>query len=183
MKLTEKRLDGTIIYEGRIITVINDKVELENGKVSAREVVRHPGGVCVAALSEDHCIYLVRQYRYPYQEVVVELPAGKLDKGNENPLEAGKRELLEETGIVADHYYDLGKLYPSPGYCDEIISMYAATGLHFHQQQLDEGEFLEVEKMPLTEAVDLVLQGEIKDSKSQAAILKLSILLERGIIE
>ena len=89
MKLTEKRLDGTIIYEGRIITVINDKVELENGKVSAREVVRHPGGVCVAALSEDHCIYLVRQYRYPYQEVVVELPAGKLDKGNENPLENG----------------------------------------------------------------------------------------------
>ena len=77
----------------------------------------------------------------------------------------------------------MGKLYPSPGYCDEIISMYAATGLHFHQQQLDEGEFLEVEKMPLTEAVDLVLQGEIKDSKSQAAILKLSILLERGIIE
>ena len=87
--------------------------------------------VCVAALSDDRCIYLVRQFRYPYQEVVVELPAGKLDKGNENPLEAGKRELLEETGIVADHYYDLGKLYPSPGYCDEIISMYVATGLHF----------------------------------------------------
>ena len=183
MKLTEKRLDGTTIYEGRIITVINDKVELENGTVSAREVVRHPGGVCVAALSDDRCIYLVRQFRYPYQEVVVELPAGKLDKGNENPLEAGKRELLEETGIVADHYYDLGKLYPSPGYCDEIISMYVATGLHFRQQLLDEGEFLEVEKMPLAQAVDLVLKGEIKDSKSQAAILKLSILLERGIIE
>ena len=133
--------------------------------------------------SDDRCIYLVRQFRYPYQEVVVELPAGKLDKGNENPLEAGKRELLEETGIVADHYYDLGKLYPSPGYCDEIISMYVATGLHFRQQQLDEGEFLEVEKMPLAQAVDLVLKGEIKDSKSQAAILKLFILLERGIIE
>lgn len=180
MKLTETRLSGETIYDGRIIKVINDKVELENGKTASREVVCHPGGVCVAALEENGDVYFVRQFRYPYHEVVLELPAGKLDKGNEDPLSAGKRELLEETGLVAEKFYTLGKLYPSPGYCDEVISLYAATGLTAKEQNLDEDEFLEVEKINLSTAVEMVLDGTIKDAKTQALLLKLYLLLEQG---
>lgn len=180
MELTEKKLSGELIYDGRILSVEKDMVELENGKTAAREVVRHPGGVCVAALDDEGNTFLVRQLRYPYQEVIPELPAGKLDKGSEDPLEAGKRELLEETGLIAREYYDLGKLYPSPGYCDEVIHLYAATGLTRAAQNLDEDEFLEVDRVSLDDAVEMVLTGEIRDAKSQAALLKLKLLLDAG---
>lgn len=127
--------------------------------------------MCVAALTEDGCLLFVRQFRYPYQKVLLELPAGKLDPG-EDPLEAGKRELREETGAEAARYESLGELYPSPGYCGEIIHLYAATGLTFGQMSPDEDEFLEVEKIPLEEAARMVLDNEIADAKTQAAVLK-----------
>lgn len=113
MKLFEKTLTSETKFEGRIIKVLRDTVELENGKTSAREVVCHNGGVCVAALTEQNEVLLVRQFRYPYKEVLLELPAGKLEKG-EDPFEAVKREQMEETGTTGENYISLGNLYPLP---------------------------------------------------------------------
>lgn len=171
MNLSEKPLSADYKYRGRIINLRVDTAELPNGATATREVVEHPGGVCVAALAEDGCLLFVRQFRYPYQTVLLELPAGKLDPG-EDPLEAGKRELREETGAKASRYESLGTLYPSPGYCGEIIHLYAASGLTFGETAPDEDEFLEVEKIPLEEAARMVLEGEIPDAKTQAAVLK-----------
>ena len=171
MNLNEQPLSADYKYRGRIINLRVDTALLPNGSSATREVVEHPGGVCVAALTEDGCLLFVRQFRYPYHKVLLELPAGKLDPG-EDPLEAGKRELREETGAEAARYESLGELYPSPGYCGEIIHLYAATGLTFGQMSPDEDEFLEVEKIPLEEAARMVLDNEIADAKTQAAVLK-----------
>ena len=178
MKLYEKTLETKEIFDGRVIHVTVDKVELENGKTSSREVVGHPGGVCVAALTENDELLFVRQFRYPYKEVLLELPAGKLEKG-QNPLENGKRELLEETGAIGKEYITLGKLYPSPGYCGEIIHIYFCKIDHYEQQKLDEGEFLNVEKIPLARAVEMVLNNEIPDAKTQTAVLKTAMLINK----
>lgn len=171
MNLNEQPLSADYKYRGRIINLRVDTALLPNGSSATREVVEHPGGVCVAALTEDGCLLFVRQFRYPYQKVLLELPAGKLDPG-EDPLEAGKRELREETRRRGRRYESLGELYPSPGYCGEIIHLYAATGLTFGQMSPDEDEFLEVEKIPLEEAARMVLDNEIADAKTQAAVLK-----------
>lgn len=172
MNLTETPLTQTVIFRGKIVTLRVDDARLPNGETAQREVVEHPGGVCIAALTADDELLFVRQFRYPYAEVIPELPAGKLNPG-EDPLEAGKRELQEETGAVAARYESLGQLYPSPGYCGEIIHMYLATDLTFGEMNPDDDEFLEVERIPLTKAVDMVLSGEIKDAKTQAAVLKI----------
>lgn len=178
MKLFEKTLDSQEIFDGRVIHVTVDTVELEDGKTSKREVVSHPGGVCVAALTENEELLFVRQFRYPYKEVVLELPAGKLEKG-QNPLENGKRELLEETGAIGREYLSLGKLYPSPGYCGEIIHIYFCKIDHYEQQKLDAGEFLNVEKIPLKKALEMVLNNEIPDAKTQTAIMKTALMIDK----
>ena len=171
LKLFEKTLSEDLKFKGRIITVHVDDVELEDGSLSKREVVDHGGGVSVVVLTENNEILLVRQFRYPYKEVISEIPAGKLEKG-ENPLEAGIRELEEECGVIAEKVFSLGTVYPTVAYCSEIIYLYAATGLTFGEQDLDEDEFLNVEKMPLEDAVKKVLSGEITDGKTQALLLK-----------
>ena len=135
----------------------------------------------MAPLDNEDNLYFVKQFRYPYMEIVTELPAGKLEKG-EDPFEAGKRELKEETGAVANKYVSLGQLYPTPGYCGEIIHMYLATELSFGEQNPDDDEFLEVYKIPLAKAVEMVLSGELKDSKTQTAILKIHCLKQEGRI-
>ncbi len=178
MKLFEKTLESQEIFDGRVIHVTLDTVELEDGKTSKREVVGHPGGVCIAALTENNELLFVRQFRYPYKEVVLELPAGKLEKG-QNPLENGKRELLEETGAIGREYMSLGKLYPSPGYCGEIIHIYFCKIDHYEQQKLDSGEFLNVEKIPLKTALEMVLNNEIPDAKTQTAIMKTAFMLDK----
>ena len=177
MKLFEKTLSKQYKYNGKIINLRVDEVELENGKHSFREVVEHNGGVCVAALDENGSLLMVRQFRYPYGEVLLEIPAGKLEKG-ENPEECGKRELEEETGYVAGRLTDLGKLYPTPAYVGEVIYMYYAEELTKAEQHLDADEFLSVERIPLAEAVEMVMKGEIRDSKTQVAVLKLKELLK-----
>ena len=121
----------------------------------------------------------MRQFRYPYQEVVLELPAGKIDKGEE-PLACGKRELTEETGASAQQYRSLGRLYPSPGYCGEVIHLFLATGLSFGRMNPDEDEFLEVERIPLEKAVQMMLDNEVPDAKTQVAVLKTWALLQKG---
>ncbi len=172
MNLTERTLTQDYRFRGKIINLRVDNAALPDGTTALREVVEHPGGVCVAALTDDNQLLFVRQWRYPYGEVVLELPAGKRDKAGEAPLECGKRELLEETGATAAEYTFLGQVYPTPGYCDEIIYLYLARGLTFGQAQPDEDEFVEVEKIPLATAVEMVLRNEIPDAKTQIAILK-----------
>ena len=181
MKLFEKTLQSETKFEGRIITVKLDDVELENGTQAKREIVCHNGGVCVAALTAQDEILLVRQFRYPYKEVLLELPAGKLEKG-EDPFEAAKREQLEETGTAAEQYVSLGNLYPTPGYCGEIIRMWACRVTENREQHLDDDEFLEVERIPLKKAVEMVLSNEIPDSKTQVGILKAAVLVEKGLL-
>ncbi len=180
MNLMEKPLSAEYIYKGKIINVRRDEAELPNGATAFREVIEHPGGVCVAALTDNNEVLFVRQYRYPYGEVILEIPAGKRDRRDEEPLLCGKRELREETGAEAERFIFLGELYPTPGYCGEVIYMYAATGLTYKEQALDEDEFLSVEKIPLECAVDMVMSGELKDAKTQAAVLKLQYLKEHG---
>ncbi len=181
MDLTEKTLKTKEIFEGRIFRVHVDDVLLPDGSESKREIVEHSGGVCIAALNEKNQLAFVRQFRYPYSSVLLELPAGKLEKG-EDPLEAGMRELGEECGVKAENVRSMGVLYPTVAYCSEIIHLFLATGLVPTTQHLDEGEFLTVEYIDLDEAVELVMKGEIPDSKSQALILKVALLKSRGEI-
>ena len=178
MPHTETTLSSEEIFNGRVIRVTYDQVLLENGNTSTREVVHHHGGACILPVDENQNITLVRQYRYALGEEMWELPAGKLEK-DENPFEAAKRELAEECGLTADHFVDLGVVYPTVGYDSEKIYLWAATGLHNVSQHLDEDEFLDVVKMPLDEALRLVLDGTIKDSKTQIGILKYAMLRDK----
>ncbi len=177
MNLREETLSQDYLYRGKIIDLRLDDARLPNGTAAKREVVEHPGGVCVAALTDEGELLFVRQFRYPYGEVVLELPAGKREKGNEDPLECGKRELLEETGATAATYRSLGQVYPTPGYCSEIIHLYLAQGLSFGEACPDDDEFLEVERIPLKKAVEMVLNNQIPDAKTQIAVLKTYELL------
>lgn len=179
MKLEEKTLEQEYMYRGKIINLRRDLALLENGKTSYREVVEHSGGVCVAALNEKNELLFVRQFRYPYQEILLELPAGKINQG-EDPLECGKRELREETGAEGACYISLGELYPSPGYCGEIIYLYLCCVSSMGSTQPDEDEFLEVEAIPVEQAEAMVLQNQIPDAKTQTAVLKTAALLRQG---
>jgi len=181
MELFEKQLSSEYFYKGKIINMRRDTALLPNGKEAYREVVEHPGGVCVAALTDKGEVLLVRQFRYPYGEELLEIPAGKRERG-EDPLECGRRELLEETGTVAGNFFSLGKLYPTPGYTDEVIYMYGATELSFGNACPDEDEFLSLERIPLSRAVEMVMDGTLTDAKTQTAILKLDILRKEGRI-
>lgn len=176
MDFTETTVDSREIYEGRIIHVKEDTVILPDGKKAGRELVLHNGGVAVIAFDDADNIFMVKQYRKPYEEVLLEIPAGKLEKG-ENPYDAGVRELREETGFEAKDCRFIGKCYPSPGYLNEIIHMYLAKDLEFVGQNLDAGEFLEVVRVPFKRAVKMVLDNEITDAKTQVAILKADKIL------
>ncbi len=180
MNLEEKPLNQNYIFRGKIVNLRVDEALLPNGKTAAREVVEHNGGVCVVALTEDNQIFMVKQFRYPYGEVIYEIPAGKRDSKQEDPLACGKRELREETGMTAERFIPLGELYPSPGYCGEILWMYAAVGLKSGENDLDEDEFLQVERLPLQRVVDMIMSGEIKDAKTQVAVLKVAELHRQG---
>lgn len=179
MELTEKTLDQNYLYRGKILTLHVDKAELISGRVVTRECVDHRGGVSVAALTDQNEMLFVRQYRYPYHEAVLEAPAGKLEQG-EDPFEAVKREQREETGTTGKNYLGLGKMYPSPGYTNEIISLYACRVESKGELALDEGEFLEVEKIPLEQAGKMVMNGEIPDAKTQVLVLKTLQLVKDG---
>ncbi len=179
--LAEKTLDSKEIFNGKVLHILHDTVELPDGNTAMREIVLHPGGVCIAALSEDDELYFVEQFRYPYKEVVLELPAGKLEKGS-TVLDNGKRELMEETGCTGYSFTSLGQLYPSTGYTNEIIHLYACRVKSQGEQQPDEDEFLNVRKIPMKKAVEMVLNNQLPDAKSQVAILKLDALLRLGKI-
>ena len=171
MPHTEAMLESKEIFNGRVIRVTLDKVQLEDGTTSTREVVHHHGGACVLPVDADGNVTMVRQFRYALGEELWELPAGKLAAG-EDPFEAAKRELSEECGLTADTYTEMGVVYPTVGYDSERIYLWAAEGLHTVGQHLDAGEFLDVVKMPFAQALGLVMDGTIRDSKTQVALLK-----------
>ena len=166
MELKETKIGSKRIYDGKIIKLDVDTVTLPNGESATRELVRHPGGVGVVALDGDGSIYLVRQYRIPYDDILLEIPAGKLDKG-EDTAAAAHRELAEETGLRC------GKLV---GFLDENLRMYLATELSQGETHPDDDEFVNTVKMPFDDAVKLIMNGEIKDGKTIAAILKVKVL-------
>ena len=176
MDLTERTIESKTMFQGRIITVLLDTAGLPDGGTAQREVVLHPGGVAVLALDEADNVALVRQYRYPLHGLLLELPAGKLDPG-EDHRPAALRELSEETGLEAEEYTYLGHILASPGFCDESLHMYLARGLKRSAQHPDEDEFLDVVTMPFAELADRVMDGTIADAKTVATVLKVKVLL------
>ncbi|MCL2080353.1 MAG: NUDIX hydrolase [Oscillospiraceae bacterium] len=178
MSFYEKQLETKTVYEGLIVSVKRDVAALQNGNNAEREVVVHPGGVGIVAVTEERKVLLVKQYRYPMEEVVLEIPAGKLERGEE-PYICAVRELAEETGYTADKYVDLGMIYPSPGYCKEILYLFLALGLKPGKMNLDENELLSVEKADIEELVVKIMAGEIKDAKTVVGVLKAKNYLDR----
>lgn len=179
MVLSEKTIEKEVVFEGRIITVRKDKAELGDGSIVPRELVIHSGGVCVVPLTDDNKVIMVRQFRYAFGEPLLEIPAGKLEKGEEH-RSAALRELEEETGAKCTSFEYLGVCYPSVAYLTEKIHMYLARGLSFGKAHLDEGEFLDVMQIPLDEAVEMVMRGEIPDAKTQIALLKTKMIIDSG---
>ncbi len=178
MDFTEKTISTREIYNGRIVHLKEDTVLLPDGKTAGRELVVHSGGVGVIAIDGDGNVLTVTQYRKPYDELVLEIPAGKLEPGEE-PKAAGLRELREETGYAAEKCTFIGKSYPTPGYCSEIIHLYLAENLSWKGQQLDEGEFVEVKKIPLDTLVEMVMNNEIFDAKTCIAVLKADRIINK----
>ena len=182
MDLEEKKVSSEFLYDGRIIKLYNDEIRLPDGNKAYREYVKHPGGVCVVPINSAGEVMLVRQYRYVYGKEIIEIPAGKRDAGDEDTLLGAKRELKEELGIEAENFYFLGEIYPTPGYTDEVLYMYAATGLSFGETSPDEDEFIEPEKIHIDTLTDMIMKGEIKDAKTVAAVLKTKRLLDSQLI-
>ena len=171
MKLEETKISSQEIFKGVAIHLFKDEILLPNGHTGIREIIRHPGAVCVLPLTDNGDVIFVNQFRYALNKVTLEVPAGKLEKG-EDPKEAALRELSEETGLTAKNIVHIGDLYTTPALIDEVIHMYIATDLTQGEQHLDYDEFVNTLKIPLSKAVDMVMDGEIKDSKTQTVILK-----------
>lgn len=172
MDMTEKMLSQEYRFEGRIMKARVDMVTLPNGKTATREVCEHVGGVGVLPLDGQGNVVLVRQFRYPYGEALLEIPAGKIDHGPENHRECGERELREETGYTADEMIYMGKSYPSPGFLTEVLHLYCARSLHEGACAPDEDEFVEAVRMPVRELEARIAAGEICDGKTIIAMYK-----------
>lgn len=177
MELNEKTLASQQVFDGRLLKVFRDQVELAGGGTSVRELVRHPGGAAVVALDGEGNVYLERQFRYPYHKVVTEIPAGKLEPG-EDPADAIRRELSEEIGAQAGRWDSLGYIMPSVGYTDEMLYLYLARELTFGDRHLDQGEFLEPFKLPFGEALAQAADGRINDAKTLAALFRADRLMK-----
>ncbi len=171
MDMTEKKLSSELIYDGRILRLHVDTVELPNGKRSLREVADHPGGVAIVALDRDDNVLTVKQYRYAFSRVMEEIPAGKLERG-EDPRDAALRELKEETGAEPERFTDLGELIVSPGAYGEVLHLYLAEGLTTGEAAPDEDEFLELIRTPFDEMLRRVMDGELTDAKTVVGVLK-----------
>ena len=179
MHLQEKTVDSNEIFSGKVFDVHLDKAELENGDIVSRELILHPGGVCVVALTDQNEVLMVKQFRYPFQTQLIEVPAGKLEKG-EDHRNAALRELKEETGAECESLEYIGVCYPSVAYLTEKIHMYLARGLSFGESHPDDDEFLDVMRIPFDKAVDMVMNGELPDAKTQIALLKARIMLSEN---
>lgn len=177
MELKETMLNSELVYNGGLLKVYRDTVELVNGAQAWREVIRHPGAVVMVPVDDEGNVYLVRQFRYPYGRVLLEVPAGKLERG-EDPFAAAQRELEEEIGASASRWTSMGQMLPTPGFCDELQRVWLARGLTFGACHPDEDEFLEPVKLPMKEAVAMAVDGRLEDSKTVAAILRAAHIME-----
>ena len=176
--LTETKLDSTDLYDGAVVHLFRDTVLLPNGKTAKREYVRHIGAAAVLPITKEGDALLVRQLRYPFQEALLEIPAGKRDSFTEDPLETAKRELEEETGFVAGKLISLGEYYSSPAILDERIWVYLALDLKEGASHPDDDEFLEPLRIPFTALIEMVERNEIRDGKTQMAVIKAARILE-----
>lgn len=170
--LEEKYVSRESVYDGTVLKVVKDDVTLPNGEGAIREFCLHVGGVCVIPLLSDGRVIMERQFRYPHGRVFLEIPAGKLNYKGEDHLSAGARELREETGAIAKSYTYLGEIATTPALIDEKIYVYLAEDISFGERELDDDEFLDVEFIPFKTLYEMVMSGEIKDAKTQIAILK-----------
>ena len=177
ISLAETQQTTEAVFDGSLLHVVRDTVTLPNSGTATREVIRHVGAVAVVPLTENNEVVIERQFRYPINEVITEIPAGKLDSKEEDRLHAAKRELKEETGITADEWMELGDYLPACAYTDERITLYIARELHFGDQKLDEDEFLNIKKVPLETLIQEIMDGKISDGKTQAALLKAARIL------
>lgn len=177
MELCEKTKSSTETYHGPLLHVYHDRVTLPNGNESGRDYIKHLGAVCMIPVLDNGSVIVERQYRYPLDMVVTEIPAGKLDSPEEDRLEAAKRELLEETGYTGEEWIELGDFFPAVAYSTEKISMYLVRKLKKGERHLDADEFLNIEEVPLTQLLSQVDRGEIVDIKTQAAIMRAARVL------
>lgn len=175
----EKTVASKLIFDGAVVHLYRDDIELPNGKPAFREYVKHVGAVCVVPVTDEGEVICVRQYRYPFGKVLTEIPAGKLDSPDEDPTEAVLRELREETGATPRELTFIGDVYPSVAILNEVIHMYMATGLSFGETDPDEDEFLDIVKIPIEKMVEMIMNGEICDSKTQTAVLKAYMILNK----
>ena len=175
--LFEKKVSSSVVYQGNRIRCRNDRVELANKKIVDRDVVDHPEAVCIVALSDSNTVCLVKQYRYALEKVSIELPAGCIEP-DENPLEAAKRELKEETGYLANDWTTLTSVYLAPGFCNELMHVYVAKQLHMTKQQLDEDEFVTCLEIDIDTAIKWVKSGKIDDGKT---VLALNMLINQAL--
>ncbi len=179
MDLTEKQLDSRVVYDGGFIEVLKDTVMLPDGSTSTREYVTHPGAVAMLALLDNGNLVMERQYRYPLRREFIEVPAGKIDEG-EDILVTAQRELLEETGYEASEWIHLTTAWPCIGYADERIEYFLARGLKHVGSKLDDGEFLVVFELSLSDAFEWIRQGKISDSKTIVGLFWLDKILNGG---
>ena len=177
----ESTVSSKLIYDGNILHLYKDEITLPDGKPAYREYNRHVGAVCVIPLTDAGEVICVRQYRYPVAEVLLEIPAGKLDYKGEDPESAAHRELREETGATCRELIYLGKYLGSPAILDECIHMYLAKDLEFGDTDFDDDEFLETVRIPLDELVDMIMRGEVPDGKTQTAALRAYKMIKDGM--
>lgn len=179
MNFVEKQVSSELIFDGKVLHVYRDEIELPNGRSSFREYIRHMGAVCVIPITAEREVVCVKQYRYAVEDVLLEIPAGKLDSKEEDPEAAARRELREETGAVCEKLTYLGRYLGSPALLNECIHMYLAEDLTFGDTDFDEDEFLEIVRIPLSDLVEDVMAGKIADGKTQVAVLRAARMLER----
>ena len=172
MKFEEKTKQENLIFDGKILHVYCDDIIRPDGKAAKREYAKHLGAVCVVPLTENNEVIGVKQFRYAHHRMFLEIPAGKLDFAGEDRREAALRELREETGAICETLTHIGDIIPSPAILTERISMYLAEGLTFTETEFDDGEFIEIVRIPLVELVEMIMRGEVEDAKTQTAVLK-----------
>ena len=178
-KFFEKQIRSIQMFEGKVLDVRKDDIVLPDGKPAFREYCKHIGAVCVLPLTKNNEVVCVRQYRYAHSRVMLEIPAGKLDIHREDFIEATLRELREETGAICESLEYIGDIIPSPAILTEVIHMYLARGLSFGETDFDDDEFIEIVRIPIEKMVEMIMNGEIKDAKTQTAVLKVYYLLQK----
>ncbi len=176
-KFEETQKSSELIFDGKVLHLYFDEIYLPDGREATREYCRHIGAVCVVPITDEGEVVCVRQYRYPLAQVVLEIPAGKLDAKDEDPTQAVLRELREETGATCRRLTYMGKYFSSPAILDECIHMYMAEGLDFGNTDFDDDEFIEAERIPLDTLVGMIMRGEVIDGKTQAAVMRAAYAL------